>query len=292
MNDALQGRMYVVRNRAAEPPELPPGLEDDLRAKVERLSFPRHFEGERRANERACEMLAEAFDGWGFQVVVDGPWRNVVALPRERTGPLTLVGAHYDSVPRCPGADDNASAVAALLWAAERLGPEHPVLYVAFNREEDGLIGSDEFVSHGLDRLQLERSQLATAHVLEMLGFTSDTQRVPPGIPVRAPEHGRFLGLLAKDATNPVLRQVSARAERAGLPVVGLQTWFGVDRWMPDLHRSDHSPFWRAGIPALLWTDTAEFRNPHYHQPTDTPETLDYAFLARVTLALVEAIGP
>ena len=56
------------------------------------------------------------------------------------------------------------------------------------------------------------------------------------------------------------------------------------------LLRSDHAPFWREGIPALMWTDTAEFRDPHYHLPTDTPETLDYEFLARVTRLLVHAV--
>ena len=56
------------------------------------------------------------------------------------------------------------------------------------------------------------------------------------------------------------------------------------------LLRSDHAPFWRAGLPALMWTDTAEFRNPHYHRPTDTPETLDYEFLAGVTRLLVHVV--
>jgi hypothetical protein len=75
------------------------------------------------------------------------------------------------------------------------------------------------------------------------------------------------------------------------LPLLGLEVMDGVEQGLPVLLRSDHAPFWEARIPALMWTDTSEFRNPHYHQPTDTPETLDYEFLARVTRALVGCVA-
>ena len=68
--------------------------------------------------------------------------------------------------------------------------------------------------------------------------------------------------------------------------MTGLKVYFGVEQSLPVLGRSDHEPFWKAGIPAVMWTDTAEFRNPHYHQRSDTPETLDYGFLRAVTQVL------
>jgi hypothetical protein len=276
----------LIRTAAGEePPDLRVRA-DRLRALVDGLSFPRHHVAEARANERAAEIVRDALLAAGLRVTTDGPWRNVVGLPRPR-GPLTLVGAHYDSVPGSPGADDNASACAAMLHAAEIVGPSLPVAWVGFNREEDGLLGSTDLVRHGLARLGVE---VRVAHVLEMVGFTSEVQRVPPGLPIPAPPDGRFLGLLSKDAGNRELRRVAGLAPGAGVPIVGLQTWLGLDRVFPDLHRSDHSPFWEQGLPAVMWTDTANFRNPHYHQPSDTPDTLDYAFLARVTSLLVRVL--
>ncbi|HEY6330795.1 MAG TPA: M28 family peptidase, partial [Blastocatellia bacterium] len=66
--------------------------------------------------------------------------------------------------------------------------------------------------------------------------------------------------------------------------------YFGAEKFLPVLRRSDHAPFWSAGIPAVMWTDTAEFRNPHYHLPSDTPDTLDYGFMASVTRSLISCL--
>src|SRR5690242_1651270 len=89
--------------------------EADLRTSVERLSVPRHFIMELDENEAAALWIAAQLQGWGYDVHLQGHWRNVVALPKKISGLITLVGAHYDSVGGCPGADDNASAVAAML---------------------------------------------------------------------------------------------------------------------------------------------------------------------------------
>jgi hypothetical protein len=82
----------------------------------------------------------------------------------------------------------------------------------------------------------------------------------------------------------------TAKTYTPELPVYGLKLYAGVERLIPDLARSDQEPFWRVGVPALMWTDTADFRNPHYHQTTDTPDTLDYDFLRRVTQLLVAQV--
>jgi hypothetical protein len=129
-----------------------------------------------------------------------------------------------------------------------------------------------------------------------MVGFASrapGSQRNPVPL-IQAPTVGDFLGLVGTHGSRRVLDHVLATASSHAVPVQGL--------YLPDvplerigqlshhLLRSDHAPFWRAGLPALMWTDTAEFRNPNYHLPTDTPDTLDYAFMAEVAKLLVHVV--
>jgi Zn-dependent M28 family amino/carboxypeptidase len=167
--------------------------------------------------------------------------------------------------------------------------------FVAFNCEEDGMLGSTDFVESFLPAggLVVER-----AHVLEMIGFCSHergSQRRPVRVPIPMPDVGDFLGLLGSGGSNRMVNELVRTAEIAipDLHVVGLKTYCGVDRLLPVLHRSDHSPFWKAGISSVLWTDTAEFRNANYHGSGDRPATLDYGFLRRVTeLLLASASAP
>ena len=268
--------------------------QSELRRWVERLAVPRHYLLEPEENEDVGLWIAAQLQSWGYQVQFQGPWRNVVALPKSVSQPLVLVGAHYDSVGGCPGADDNASAVAALLGCAKAIAarPERPpVCFVSFNREEDNLAGSRDFV----EWLPGAGLKVAHAHVLEMVGFATDgrgSQRVPPGLPVKVPDTGNFLGVLANNGANPVLDGVLASASTylPRLPVIGLNVKLGLEKLFPVLLRSDHAPFWGRGIPATMWTDTSEFRNPFYHQPGDKPGTLNYGFLHAVTQLLVACV--
>ena len=261
-----------------------------LREHVEAFARPRHFYAQAAENRRARERLSEHLRELGFALSHQGEMANVIARPRG-SGPVTLVCAHYDSVPTTPGADDNASAVAVLLELVARLGPAGTTAFVGFNREEDGLKGSQAFAA---ELAHLFPEGVARAHVLEMVGYRSfepGSQRSPlPWLP-GVPDVGDFMGVLANGASRAELRRVLRRAPKvAGGPkVVALQTLCGLERRLPDLARSDHWPLWEIGVPALLWTDTAEFRNPHYHQPSDTPETLDYAFMEELC-RLLEAL--
>lgn len=198
-----------------------------------------------------------------------------------------LLGAHYDSVPDTPGADDNGSAVAACLECAKHCREQAigAAMFVFFNREEDGLLGSTEFVEHLTSQ---SIWNVAEAHIFEMVGFCTrarGSQRLPPGLPaVAAPDVGDFLALLANQRSNAIAEQLLTLTASylPELRVLALKMYLGIERFFAHLHRSDHAPFWQAGIPSLMWTDTSEFRNPHYHQASDTPETLDYDFLAHV----------
>jgi Zn-dependent M28 family amino/carboxypeptidase len=240
-----------------------------------------------RANRKVRDSLAhELSDVLNERAVVRiDEAENVIAGDPDSA--RVLIAAHYDSVPDTPGADDNASALAALLLAARAIGPDRGVGFIAFDGEESGFVGSRHFVARRKDTAP------GVVHVLEMIGYASaapGSQRNP--IPsLDAPSIGNFLAVVANDSSNVSLRRVLAVANAHPLPVLGLALpnvpLDQIGRLSGHLLRSDHAPFWRAGQPALMWTDTAEFRNPHYHKPSDTPETLDYEFLAGVTRLLV-----
>src|SRR5262245_10587260 len=152
--------MWIKRSRPGA--ELPSVVEDSaLRSWVETLAVPRHASGEPDANRRAAEFVAMELASLGYAVSYDGEHRHVVALPKPAEGRLTWVGAHYDRVRGTPGADDNASGVAVML-ACARAVPSTSVAYVAFNREEDGLLGSADFVPRWKERIK-------AAHILEMV---------------------------------------------------------------------------------------------------------------------------
>lgn len=259
-----------------------------LRRWVDRLAIPRHIAANARNNVRVRDELATELDRLGFTVCLQGTYANVVALPRPAEGPLTLVAAHYDSVPDCPGADDNASGLAVMLECARTIGPYGRHAFVAFNAEEDGLLGSRDFVAKGLSGIHFE-----LIHVLEMVGYRrpgSTPQELPlPWVPatLRIPD---FIGVLARGPSNGIADAATRSTAGGALRVLAAKTWGPLDRLLPDLGRSDHLPFWNAGLAATLWTDTGNFRNPHYHCASDTPETLDYAFMADIAEVLCDVL--
>jgi hypothetical protein len=257
--------------------------EDHMRKVVESLSFSRHW-SETEANVKAREIVVSDFKESGFTPIFSGRYTNVV-VGHAKKG--KLIGAHYDSVLGTPGADDNASAVAVMLMVAKALGPSYKdVTYVAFNREEDNLLGSRDFVMSG------HVDQSVEAHILEMVGFTGETQENPlPGILTNVPSKGDFLAVLsnAKMKMAPIL---ALAGECIQTPVYHLPVPAHINMNMlashaPNLLRSDHAPFWLAGMAATMWTDTAEYRNKNYHQLADTPDRLNYKFMADMAKLLI-----
>jgi Zn-dependent M28 family amino/carboxypeptidase len=243
------------------------------------------------------QLTAAGFDVWEAPFREAGligvnlltrPWPDDPALP------LLLVAAHYDGDEHTPGADDNASGVAGLIEIGAALGqrlrgavPTAARLQLAaYDLEEAGLVGS--FV-HSRQLRQAGR-ELRGMIALEMIGFTAPTQRLPPALIGVYPSVGDFIGVVGNDASADLVQGVKAGLTGVpGLPVQALVVP-GNGRILPEVRLSDHSPFWDQGFPAVMVSDTSFFRNPHYHQATDTPDTLDYQFLARVTAGLIRAV--
>jgi Zn-dependent M28 family amino/carboxypeptidase len=272
------------------------GAPDEVRLRqwVERLAVPRHRHANARNNAWVRDQVATALRNCGFEVQIQGCHRNVVAFPPGAERPLVAVAAHYDGVPHCPGADDNASGLAVMLECARVLaasGRTGSTAFLAFNAEEDQLAGSRDFVANGLKELPWS---IRLVHVLEMVGFRSAAappEKLPfPWTPacLKVPD---FIGLIAKGPSNRAAARAATSSAAPGLHVVAARTWGPLHRWFPDLSRSDHFPFWSEGLPALLWTDTGNFRNPNYHRASDTPDTLDYRFMREVTELLCSEVS-
>jgi hypothetical protein len=261
---------------------------DRLRATVESLAYARHFIENKKANRQARDWICDDLRALGYEIQLQGDYDNIIAsLPRRSSEPVILLGAHYDTVPTTPGADDNGSAIALCLEAARVLAQQDgpPIQIAVFNREEDGLLGSSEFVQH-------LRRPVAEAHIFEMVGYFDSrpgSQSKPAGLPIPLPTTGDFIGLISNDTSNHIASELSKTVKRMGssTPLVTLKAFLGIERLFQDLLRSDHTPFWQAKIPALMWTDTSNFRNPHYHLPTDVPDSLNYDSLADVTRMVI-----
>lgn len=217
----------------------------------------------------------------------------MLKLPGQSSNrPPVIVGAHYDTVPGSPGADDNATGIAVLLELARHFGqdpPRSPVWLVAFDMEEYGLSGSRALA----EMLRQQRQPLQLMASLEMLGYCThqpNSQQYPPGLKYFYPDTGNFIALIGNWQLIPTLIGLKRQLQRAKAPCQWLPV-INQGLTLPDTRRSDHAPFWDAGYRALMITDTAYLRNPHYHQPSDTLETLDLEFLTRVCQGLMAGLG-
>ncbi|NEQ44517.1 MAG: M28 family peptidase [Leptolyngbya sp. SIOISBB] len=204
-----------------------------------------------------------------------------------------IVGAHYDTVPGTPGADDNASGLAVLLELARYCAAQslpRPVWFMAFDLEEYGLLGSRAYA----ESLQTSGQAVHLMLSLEMLGYcdhTPHSQNYPSPLLARLyPHRGNYVALVGNPSTLWAMHRLRRHLRRAGaaceyLPVPNRGTTIAATR------RSDHAAFWDCGYRALMVTDTAFLRNPHYHQPSDRLETLDLDFMTRICLGLMTGLA-
>ena len=202
-------------------------------------------------------------------------------------GSPILIGAHYDAVPGTPGADDNATGVAVLLELARAFAAQpgkYPVRLAAFDMEEYGLLGSTQYA----EDLKQQRQPLRLMLSLEMLGYCDSapgSQRYPAPLERFYPNTGNFIALVGNLTTIGDLIRLRGNIRKSGTPCELLPV---PNRGLivPQTRLSDHAPFWDRGYPAMMVTDTAFMRNPHYHQASDRIDTLDLAFLTGVCRGL------
>lgn len=217
-------------------------------------------------------------------IYVDLPARVGSAQAAE----VVLVSGHYDNWH--VGADDNASAISVMLEAARILRTQsflRTVRIIAFDREEEGLVGSERYA-----RLHQAESVAAVLN-MDCVGYAShapNSQSAPPGLGLRSV--GDFLAVLASDAGTSAMSKVIRlnAALPSPVPILGLiAPGTGHSPAASAFLRSDHAAFWKQGVSALFLTDTADFRNPHYHRSSDVPQTLDYDFLQRSAQLVIAA---
>ncbi len=228
------------------------------------------------------------------------PVSNIVARyrPSGRPSGHYVLGAHYDSVSGTVGADDNASAVAVLLETARAVthadgqpksGPA--ITFVAFTLEEPPAYGT-RYMGSRVFAARARQAGLAIDGMicLEMVGYTCHEpgcQRYP--FPLQFfgyPETGNFIGIVGNRKSSRFTRRLHTSFQRnPHLQVVTLTVPF--NGWiLPSVRLSDHASFWSEGYRAVMVTDSAYFRNPHYHLPSDTIETLDFGFMAELVVSL------
>lgn len=253
-----------------------------LKSVVEEVSFKRDMHQNPESLIRARNYILDKFKSNCDFCNIQGDYGNVIGsweITDEKE--VTLIGGHFDGPPGSPGADDNGSAIACLVVLAEQLKLIKPknVILAAFNGEEYGFLGSKDFVKN---------HKVKQAIIFEMVGYyskDSGSQTMPVGFPPI--DVGDFLAIIGNRHSERVGNNLVKQANLSGLnlPIKEIKIPFGLEEKIDSLshvRRSDHSPFWDEKIPAVMLTDTAEFRNKNYHTSKDLPNTLDYDSMSEV----------
>lgn len=255
------------------------------------------------------DLCADRLAELGYQVDLHdyGTGINVLGRRLGTTSPdeVVLIGAHYDHIPGCRGADDNATGVAATLETARVLAAvefERTVMIACWDEEELGLIGSAAFAAQAA----ADGTNIVIDFNYEMIGFASDepnSQQIPAGLDLAFPDtyaeieanefRGDFIVMIANAAAAPAAADFIAQAERLGLPtgLLALPAGTETSDLFADLRRSDHASFWDQGYAAMFLGDSGEFRNPNYHclGGSDEIADLDQDFAVAVTRATAGA---
>jgi Peptidase family M28 len=264
-------------------------LREELRADVQKLAGEigeRNMWHYTRLNA-AADFIEDSFSRAGLQPRRDSyeirgqACHNIEAEIRGARPEILLIGAHYDSVYGSPGANDNGTGVAATLALARRFAsrtPEHTLRFVAFVNEEPPYFLSDEMGSLVYaGRCKARGDKISAMISLETIGYFSDAPRSQtypsPGLSMFYPRVGNFIGFVSNVHSRTLLRRVVALFRKhAKIPSEGA----ALPSFIPGVSWSDQWSFWRNGYPAMMVTDTAPFRYPHYHSASDTPDKLDY----------------
>ena len=284
-------------------------LRDDVRRHVEKLAGEigernlDHYEALTAASRYLADTLAS--DGYrvernGFEVTTPSGvliTDNLVAEIRgsKRPGEIVVVGAHYDSALGTPGADDNATGAAAVLCLAKAFTgktPERTLRFAFFTNEEPPYYHKAAMGSLVYARASKSRAESIVAMLsLETIGYFSDqpgSQQYPFPINLLYPSTGNFLGFIGNVASRALVRRAIG-SFRAQSPVAS--EGVAGPTFIPGIDWSDQWAFWEQGYHGIMLTDTALYRNPHYHARTDTPDTIDYERLVHVVRGVESVVA-
>ncbi len=213
----------------------------------------------------------------------------------DRPEEIVVIGAHYDSVIGSPGANDNATGVAAVLALAGRFSGQRTsrtLRFVAFVNEEPPFFQTSSMGSRVYAQASRQRGEKVVAMLsLETIGYYAEedgSQRYPPPMSLFYPSTGNFIAFVGNVKSGPLVREVVGSFRRhAKFPSEGA----AFPGFIPGVGWSDHWAFWQEGYPAVMVTDTAPFRYPAYHSHQDTPEKVKYDQMARVVGGLRKVIA-
>jgi Zn-dependent M28 family amino/carboxypeptidase len=271
-------------------------LKASLEGHLEQIVRDRHPYFSSGGHFYVQQYIREQFQQWGTLETHEFSFQgkthtnyilNLPAVHSTHQSPI-LLAAHYDGVPGTPGADDNATGLAVLLELIReftKIPLAVPLRFVAFDLEEYGMVGSEIYAQE----LKQNNEKIRLMFSLEMLGYCcqeADSQNYPPLIERFYPNTGNFIAFVGNLATTRESRFFTQQMRNSGTP----SEWLSVPlsgTMIPETRLSDHSPFWDEGYKAIMVTDTSFLRNPHYHKPSDTIETLDLDFLTGVCEGLI-----
>ena len=270
----------------------------NLRKHVEAIASREHNFLKFAELESAARYIETAFAETGRTVASQGfrsgpvDVRNIEVEVRgdARASEIIVVGAHYDSVLGAPGANDNGSGVAAIIELARLVAAEKPartLRFVAFVNEEPPFHLSDAMGSRHYARRARERGEhIVAMFSIETIGWYSDapgSQRYPFPLGFFYPSTGNFIAFVSNLTSRSLLHDaIGAFRRHARIPSEAV----AAPAWIPGVDWSDHWSFWKEGYPALMVTDTAPYRYPHYHTSADTPDKVDYDRVTRVVTGL------
>ncbi|MDJ0635792.1 MAG: M28 family peptidase [Xenococcaceae cyanobacterium MO_188.B29] len=296
---AIAGQCRLAQAAIMIAPLIDDVSAENIEAHIDMLSNEIGARDTEERQAQAANYIANQFREFGYTVTLE-PVQNSTNIIARLSGSVDsnqvfVVGSHFDSVPGSPGADDNASGVAGMLEIARVLSnvqPDFSIEFVIFALEEEIVVGSTEYVEN---ISQDSQQDVIGMIALEMIGYysTEANSQIPfASIPscLSLSEEGRSTGdFIANVGNNNSTKLLQTFQEAANTYVPDLRTLTAQvadnGRCFPDTRRSDHSPFWDEGYQALMITDTANFRNPNYHQPSDILDTLNLTFARQVTQA-------
>jgi Zn-dependent M28 family amino/carboxypeptidase len=246
-----------------------------------------------------CKTDIQSYLAVHPQLVPDGQvYKNIIATFGPDTQERIIIGAHYDVDGDQPGADDNASAVAGLLEIARLIDELKPVLkyrvdLVAYCLEESPFFYS-EFMGSAVHAKSMKDQNIPLKAMicLEMIGYFRDepnSQKFPiEAMKAIYPSTGNFITVVGRDGQENLTQQIKQRMLEGS--TIDVQSLTAPPQMLKDITRSDHSNYWNQGFEAVMITDTSFLRNPHYHQKTDTIDTLDFKRMAEVVKGVYWAL--